>query len=309
MMSNKFRRLIAAITAVVALTLVSQMVGLGQDGAPKGGGKKGGGAPGGPPGGATLPGGLPGGIYGPYFSPAVIKGGPIPRTPDGKPDLSGYWFGRFGNTVFNIEDNGRQKGSIVDPPGGKIPYKPEARAKQVDLKQNHMFDEPEAHCYMSGVPHAVYQHFGFQVTMHAKFMLWQAEYAHSYRTISTDGRPHAAPKDAKLFMGESVGHWEGDTLVVDTTNLNGLTWFDMEGNFTTPNMHVVERYTMTDSENVTVEATITNPDIYTQPWKIQGTWGRNPDKAYEQMEFGCVEGNQDLEHYIKEEGGDKSKKR
>src|SRR6185295_1675077 len=116
-------------------------------------------------------------------------------------------------------------------------------------------DEPEAHCYMSGVPHSAYQQFGFQVTMHKGYMLWQAEYAHSYRIVPTDGRPHApAAKDAKRFMGDASGHWEGDTLVIDTTNQSGLTWFDMEGNFTTPAMHVVERITMTDSENIAYDA-------------------------------------------------------
>jgi len=316
-MKTSFRSMLAAISLAAAFALILQIPGLGQEGAPKGGGKKGGGgapkgggAPGGgAPGGGTLPGGLPGGIYGPYFSPAVVKGGPIPRTPDGKPDMSGYWFGRFNNAIFNMEDTDRQKGAIVDPPGGKIPYKPEARAKQADLKQNHMFDEPEAHCFMSGVPHSAYQQFGFQVTMHKNFMLWQAEYAHSFRTIPTDGRPHAVPKDAKLFMGDSVGHWEGDTLVIDTTNQNGRTWFDMEGNFTTPNIHVVERITMVDSENINYEATIDDATIYTRPWTIRGTWGRNPDKAYEQMEFGCIEGNQDLEHYVQAEGGVKERKR
>jgi hypothetical protein len=297
-MNTRLKSWMMAASGAVAVLLLSQMIGLGQEGAPKGGGKKGGGAPAGPP---------PGAVYGPYFSPPVIKGGPIPRTPDGKPDMSGYWFGRFGNSIFNMEDNGRQKGSIVDPPGGKIPYKPEARAKQADLKLNHMFDEPEAHCFMSGVPHSAYQQFGFQVTMHKNFMLWQAEYAHSFRAIPTDGRPHGAPKDAKLFMGDSTGQWEGDTLVIETTNQNGKTWFDMEGNFTTPALHVVERITMVDSENIEYEAVVTDPTIYTQPWKIKGTWGRNPDKAYEQMEFGCIEGNQDLEHYVEDAGGEKKK--
>ena len=104
-------------------------------------------------------------------------------------------------------------------------------------------------------------------------------------------------------MGDSVGHWEGDTLVVDTTNQNGKTWFDMVGNFTTENIHVVERITPLDSNTIKYEATVEDPTIYTRPWKISGEWGRRPDTDYEQMEFACIEGNQDLHHYVENEGG------
>jgi len=110
-------------------------------------------------------------------------------------------------------------------------------------------------------------------------------------------------------MGDSVGHWEGDTLVIDTTNQNGKTWFDMVGNFTTPNMHVVERITPVDQNTVNYEATVTDATIYTQPWKVGGNWGRNLVKGYQQMEFGCDEGNQDLEHYVEGAGGSKSQVR
>ena len=113
-----------------------------------------------------------------------------------------------------------------------------------------------------------------------------------------------------MFMGDSVGHWEGDTLVVDTTNQNGRTWFDMVGNFTTPNIHVVERITPIDSNAINYEATIEDPTIYTRPWKIAGTWQRRPDdKEYQQMEFACIEGNQDLEHYVEGVGGSAKKVR
>jgi hypothetical protein len=129
------------------------------------------------------------------------------------------------------------------------------------------------------------------------------EYAHSNRIIPTDGRRHV-PSELKLFMGDSVGRWEGDTLVVDTTNQNGKTWFDMAGNFTTPAIHVVERLTPVDSNTVKYEATIEDPSIYTRPWTIAGEWGRRPDEAtYEQMEFACHEGNVDLQHYVESEGG------
>ena len=196
----------------------------------------------------------------------------------------------------------------MDAPDGKIPYTAAAAAKAKDLGENHMFEEPEAHCFMSGVPHTAYQQFGFQIVQSPGYLLILFEYAHSIRMIPTDSRPHIA-SNIKLFMGDSVGHWEGDTLVIDTTNQNGKTWFDMAGNFTTENIHVVERITPVDSNTVNYEATVEDPTIYTRPWKIAGAWGRRIDAAYEQMEFACVEGNQDLVHYVESTGGSAKKVR
>ncbi|HEV3332068.1 MAG TPA: hypothetical protein VG096_13855 [Bryobacteraceae bacterium] len=247
--------------------------------------------------------------FAPYWQPPVVKGGPVARLSDGKPNMQGYWAGRFNQAIYDIEDHPVAKpgippgkGAIVDPPGGKIPYKAEAAAKAKDLRENHVYDEPEAHCFMSGVPHTAYQQFGFQILQPPGYVVLAYEYAHSYRIIPLDGRAHAAPS-VKLFMGDSVGHWEGDTLVVDTTNQSGRTWFDMVGNFTTENIHVVERITPVDANNINYEATIDDASIYTRPWTIAGTWGRRIDASYEQFEFACIEGNQDLQHYTEKVGG------
>ena len=253
--------------------------------------------------------------YSPYWQPPVLKGQPLTRLPDGHPDVTGYWASRFNQSIFEVQNHpvakpgiGPGKGSVVDPADGLIPYKPEAKAKALDLGANHMFEEPEAHCFQSGVPHSAYQQFAFQLTQSPGYFIISFEYAHSIRIIPLDNRKHLA-SDVKLFMGDSVGHWEGDTLVVETTNQNGKTWFDMAGNFTTPNLQVVERITPVDTDNINYEATVTDPTIYTQPWKIAGTWGRNRLPNYEQMEFACLEGNQDLQHYIQETGGSQKKVR
>ncbi|HEY1335970.1 MAG TPA: hypothetical protein VGF59_00605 [Bryobacteraceae bacterium] len=256
-------------------------------------------------------GGAPaGGEFGPYYQAPMVKGGPVARTPDGHPDMQGYWTPRFYQAVFDIEDHpvarpgiGPGKGAIVDPPDGKIPYQPWAAEKAKDNREHHMADEPEAHCYMSGVPHEDYGPFGFQIVQTNGYlvMLWEAR--HSYRIIPTDGRPHTLPATAKLFIGDSVGKWEGDTLVIDTTNQNGRGWFDMVGNFTSEHIHVVERFTPVDANTINVEATIEDPTMYTKPWKIAGTFGRRLDPGYEQMEFACIEGNDDPGHYIESEGG------
>jgi len=286
-----------AAAALFSMTAVAQ--------APPGrGGTRGGGG-----------GGPAGGEFGPYYQAPVVKGGPMPRGADGKPNMSGYWTPRFNQAVFDVEDHpvarpgiGPGKGAIVDPPDGKIPYKPEAAAKAKDLGENHMYEEPEAHCNLSGIPHEDYGPFGFQIlqTPGNLVMAWEAR--HAFRIIPTDNRPHI-DKSIKLYEGDSVGHWEGDTLVIDTANQNGKGWFDMVGNFTTENIHVVERFTPVDVNTINVEATIEDPTIYTRPWKIAGNFGRRLDPSYEQMEFACIEGNVDLQHYVENVGGKAKKKR
>ncbi|MEO5926761.1 MAG: hypothetical protein ABIR70_23305 [Bryobacteraceae bacterium] len=236
---------------------------------------------------------------GPYYQAPEVAGGPFKRGKDGKPDMTGFWTPRLNRAIFEVQG---KNGAIVDPPDGMLPYTPEALAKKNDLKKNHMFDETEAHCFQSGVPHTAYQQFGYQIQQTPGFVAFMPEYAHSYRLIPTNNRPHI-PGDIKLFMGDGVGHWEGDTLVVETTNQNGLVWLDMEANFTTDQIKVVERFTMKDLNRIDYEATITDPTIYTRPWKIAGNLGRHDDPKMELMEFACHEGNIDLDHYPESQGG------
>ena len=112
-----------------------------------------------------------------------------------------------------------------------------------------------------------------------------------------------------------MGHWEGDTLVVDTTNQNTKTWFDTSGNFKTEALHVTEKFIPQDANTIVYEVTVTDPDIYTQPWTAHWNIGRNRNEKmsdghpYEQMEFGCIEGNTDLQHYTEDKGGKAPKKR
>ena len=109
-----------------------------------------------------------------------------------------------------------------------------------------------------------------------------------------------------MYEGDSRGHWEGDTLVVDVTNQNDKTWFDMAGNFHSDQIHVVERFTPVDADTITYRATITDPKVYTRPWTIEFPINRNKRAGYELMEFACVEGEQDLQHYTAGEGAKKS---
>ena len=242
---------------------------------------------------------------------AQKPGAKIVRDATGHPDLSGYWnAGNNGGAVFEVQKHARRsqslpagEGAIVDPPDGLIPYQPWAAEKAKDNFEHHLADEPELHCYESGLPNQMYRQFGFQILQPAGYVVMNWEFMHSVRIIPTDNRPHVLPASKKLFQGDSVGHWDGETLVVDTTNLNDRTWLDSAGNIHSDQMHVVERITMMNDRTINYEATIEDPKAYTKPWKIAFPLNRNMQPNYEQMEFACIEGNSDLEHYQAAAGG------
>jgi hypothetical protein len=180
-----------------------------------------------------------------------------------------------------------------------------ARAKSDDLIANGMYHEPELHCFMSSVPHNMWVQFGQQTIQTKDYVVFTWEFMHSRRIIPLDNRPHQITNpNVKLFQGESVGHWEGDTLVVDTTNQNDKTWFDTSGHYKPEDVHVVERFTMTDSNTIDYEANVTSAE-FTQPMVVKGrqTRANANDPNYEQMEFACIEGNQDVQHYTEDKGG------
>lgn len=241
--------------------------------------------------------------------------GPVRRLPDGKPDMQGYW-NAGGGGLFSIEATearkqigvGAGKGVIVDPPDAKIPYQPWARAKEIDLSENHTIEESDAHCYSSGIPHMMEAQMGFQILQPPGYVVMLWEYMHNYRIIPTDGREHVLPASTKLFAGDPKAHWEGDTLVIDVTNQNARTWFDIAANFHSDQIHVVERLTPLDENRIQYEATIEDAKVYTQPWKIQFMINRNLTPGYRQMEFACVEGEHDIaEKYTLESQGAKPK--
>jgi hypothetical protein len=235
--------------------------------------------------------------------PATQKPAPPPRATQKpaaqKVDLSGYWLGSYFVGLQNIET---AKGVIVDPPGGKIPYRPEVAAKAADIRANRMFEEPELHCFMSGVPHVMYVQFGFQILQTPETVVMAWDFMNAFRIIPTDGRPHI-PAPIKLFQGDSLGRWEGNTLIVDTTNQNDRTWLDTAGNIHTDAIHVVERFTLASPNTISYEATIEDPNAYTGPWKVTETFRRIAKPDYEQYEFACIEGNRDMQHYPEQAGG------
>jgi hypothetical protein len=226
-----------------------------------------------------------------------------PRTADGKPDLNGIW--QALNTAnWNIQEHAAQSGPVVAlgaagavpaglgvVEGNEIPYLPEAAAKKKANFENRLTADPEVKCYLPGVPRATYMPFPFQIVQTPKNILIAYEYAGATRTIYMDNVP-ANPVDS--WMGHSVGHWEGDTLVVDVTRLNDQSWFDRAGNFHSDALHVVERYTPATPDALSYEATIDDPKVFSRPWKMSMPLYRRLEKNAQLMEFKCVEFAEEL---------------
>ena len=170
--------------------------------------------------------------------------------------------------------------------GGEIPYTAEARKTRDDNKANWISRDPEIKCYLPGVPRANYMTHPFQIFQSEKQMLFAYEYAGAVRNILfTD--PGPAPVDS--WMGQSVAHWEGDTLVVVVTGLNDSTWLDRAGNFHSADMKVVERYTPAGPNLMRYEAEITDPATFTRPWKISMNLYRHVGEDARLGQFKCVE--------------------
>ena len=177
--------------------------------------------------------------------------------------------------------------------GGAIPYKPAAAAKKQENFKNRISEDPEAKCYMPGVPRAAYVPYPFQIIQGDRKILIVYGVAEANRTIHMDKpKPEPAPIDS--WMGRSHGRWEGNTLVVDAAGFNGLAWLDRSGNFASDALHVVERYTMVSPDRLTYEATLEDPSVFTRPWKISMPLYRRAEANAQVIEFKCVEFAEEL---------------
>jgi hypothetical protein len=236
-----------------------------------------------------------------------------PRGPDKvHPDLNGVW--QVMNTAnFNIEPHASsaamqmRPGPVVPVPakdvlalgavgsvpaglgvveGGTIPYKPEALKQRDANHADWINKDPEIKCYLPGVPRANYMSLPFQIFQSESATLIAYEYAGAVRNLLFKD-PGPAPVDS--WMGQSVAHWEGDTLVVVVTGMNDSTWFDRAGNFHTADMKVVERYTPTAPGVMRYEAEITDPEIFTRPWKMSMNLYKHVGEDARLQQFKCVE--------------------
>jgi hypothetical protein len=220
----------------------------------------------------------------------------VRRMPDGKPELNGIW--QALNTAnWDLKEHMARPGLVVamgaigaEPggpgvvEGGEIPYLPAAKVKKRANFAKRLAADPEARCYLPGVPRATYLPYPFQIFQSPKAIFFAYEYAGAVRSIILDS-PGPPPTDP--WMGKSVGHWEGDTLVVDVTGLNERTWFDRVGDFHSDALHVIERYTPLGPDILSYEATIEDPKVFSRPWKIQMPLYRHVEEGARLTEFKC----------------------
>lgn len=199
----------------------------------------------------------------------------LSRTSDGKPNLQGIW--QAGSNA------GADIQQFVE--GKEIPYKPAALQKKNENFRNRQKADPLSSCYMPGVPRIMYLDYPFQVFQTTDHIAFTFEWSSVYRLIylATKVPPH---QGIDSWMGDSRGRWEGDTLVVEVTQNNDRTWFDLAGNHHSDKMRVTERYTPQDSDTIRYEATVTDPDVFTRPWKIVMPLHRVKDKA-RVLEYQC----------------------
>jgi hypothetical protein len=153
------------------------------------------------------------------------------------------------------------------------------------------YDDPTAHCFVAGVPRSTYVPSPLQILQPPGFVVILHERM-SWRSIPLDGRPHL-PDEMRLWQGDSVGKWDGDTLVVETTNFNGKTWLNEVGEIVSHAERVIERFTPINGDRINYQATVSDPLVYTRPWTVAFALNRQKDEL---LEVACHEDNQDLQH-------------
>jgi hypothetical protein len=210
----------------------------------------------------------------------------VPRLADGKPDLNGIWEirAKVDGNLETAKVNG--KSVIVEPKDGRIPYKPEELAKKKLNAKAAATDDPVNKCQMPGVPRLAYVPYPFQIVEAANqpVVVFLSQYVHTVRNINMGGE-HLDGLD--LWLGDSRGHWDGDTLVVDVADFNDMTWFDGAGSQHSGAMHVVERFTRTSPTNINYEATIEDPMVLTKPFKIAMPLTLHTEKNVQLLEHEC----------------------
>ena len=219
------------------------------------------------------------------------------------PDIAGIWQ-TMNTAAWDVEGHTGQLFPGLPPrfamPGGagvvegdEIPYRPSARLQKEENFRNRETADPEASCYLPGVPRITYMPFPFQIVQFADRIVILYEYLHTTREIYMDGRPHSELA-ADSWMGDSRGRWEGDALVVDVTFFNDQTWFDRAGNFHSDALHVIERYTRSGADQMMYEATIDDPKVFSRPWKMRMPLYRRAEPNAQILEFECYAYQRDL---------------
>jgi hypothetical protein len=235
---------------------------------------------------------------------APSRGGAPAARPDriaGHPNLNGIW--QAINTAnWNLEGHSAsatafwQLGAMFAVPAGQsvildnngtIPYMPAALKKRQANQAGWPKSDPEAKCYMAGLPRATYMPYPFQIVQGAKDILFMYEYAGANRSVHMTNHTEA-PVDS--WMGWSNGQWEGDTLVIEVKGFNDQSWFDRAGNHHSDALTVTERYSLASGGNhLNYEARIEDPKTFTRPWTIRMPIHRRLEPNVQLLEYNCVE--------------------
>ena len=227
---------------------------------------------------------------------------------DGLPDLNGLWQAN-GTANWNLEAHSAAAipafwglGAIAGIPagisyveGGTIPYLPDALAQRDANRAGWPATDPEARCYMPGIPRATYMPYPFHIIQGNRDMLFAYEFATANRKVNmvTEDSP-AEEAVIPTWMGTSNGHWEGDTLVVEVTGNNELAWFDRAGNYRSTNTVVTERFTKVSDDRIDYSATIEDPTLYSRPWTIRLPLYRRSEAGAQLLEYKCVPFSEEL---------------
>ncbi|MBH97889.1 MAG: hypothetical protein CMM56_05485 [Rhodospirillaceae bacterium] len=218
----------------------------------------------------------------------------VPRTPTGQPDFQGIWQA-VNTAVWNIQDHSAElgipagQGVVVD---NYLPYRPLALEQRQRNYQNRFKDDPEANCKMVGVPRITYMPYPFQIIQTEEQIVMVYEWVHTIRNIYMDGDHPEGP--IQWYMGDSRGHWEGDTLVVDVVHFTDQTWFDRSGNFHGEELHVIERYTRTGPNHIQYDVTIDDPETFIEPWQMSMTLYKRQEENLRILEYECYAMAEDL---------------
>ncbi len=227
------------------------------------------------------------------------------RTRDGRPDLNGIWSAtRIAQDIEDVKAGqygagGAMKSLIVDPVDGRIPYQDWARQPRKDGETRWV--SPTALCLPVGAVRWAYSPVsvtGHRIIQQPREIIFSMERLHTYRVISLDATRRLAPH-IPLWQGESRGRWDGETLVIETTNLTDKVWFDHIGTFMSNEIRMEERLSFVDQDTLLYVATYTDPKVFTQPWKIAKPLLRAPAKGMDalDLEDTTVEGcDETIEH-------------
>lgn len=230
-----------------------------------------------------------------------------PARINGRPNLNGIW--RAANTAYwNLEAHSAQAlddfwrmGAIAAIPagqsvvvGGTIPYLPDALARRAENRAGWPKSDPEAACYLPGIPRATYLPYPFEIIQGDGDILMAYAFANANRAIHFEDRRTLNEVPVDLWMGWSNGSWDGDTLVVETLANDDRTWFDRAGNYHSNAMTVTERFTLLSDYHIQYEATIEDPNVFSRPWTISMPLYRMMEPNAELLEFKCVEFSENL---------------